>query len=89
VIAFLRSLFIDAKPYMTQAEARARMAKLMADSTPPKRVEGMEWAERDKDHPACTHEWSDNDAIALEIAEEREAARHVNVFPIQRLRATR
>jgi hypothetical protein len=36
MIGFLRSLLIDARPYMTQADARARMAKLMADSTPPR-----------------------------------------------------
>jgi hypothetical protein len=36
VIAYLRALFSDARPFMTHAEARTRMAKLLEGSTPPR-----------------------------------------------------
>jgi hypothetical protein len=74
------------KPKPQEADYRRQvadaLAALMVDVTPPKRIDGMEWPERDKDHPACTHMWSDNDAIALEALEQA----HSNVIP---MRATR
>jgi hypothetical protein len=73
--------------YVTQTEAMQRLKVLMTDSAPPKRRDGMEWAERDEQHPACVHIYTDADDLALELKQAEEAARHVNVFPIQRVRA--
>jgi hypothetical protein len=53
VIRFLRDLLIDARPYMTHAEARARMAKLMADSAKP-RVIYADHAQRELRHAPPT-----------------------------------
>jgi hypothetical protein len=81
VIAFLRSLFIDAKPYMTQADARARMAKLMADSSKPRVIYAEPMAETPTPDQAMA---AYTDAIYMALLREDE--QHSNVIP---MRATR
>jgi len=65
MIAFLRRYLEKDVPPAT-SEKVAALAKLMADVTPPQRIEGMEWPERDESKPGCTHLYFDNDEIALE-----------------------
>jgi hypothetical protein len=69
IFKWLRDLFRDARPYVTQAEARTLLKAVMAESTPPRYV--YDQPERDEAKEACVHLHSDNDILALQLQREQ------------------